>query len=1206
MKSNSYLQNFLREVARILVVLSIAAGLFGWLMPAIGGHQAAVLAATASPFVQAKDNQVTSGPTNTITLPAPTTAGNLLAVYVMWDRASSVSISDSNGNVYASALAPILWNSGKYSAQIFYAKNIKGGVDTITARFSTNISSFGIVYVNEYAGLDPVAPVDVTAAAIGSTSSVNSGSVVTSSAQDLLFAGVASMDIVTRPGTGYTARSTAEGNMTEDRVVSTAGTYNATATNSRGGWAIQMVALRFASGSGVADTVPPSVPAGLSAVAASTSQINLSWAPSTDSVSTQAQIKYLVYRNGSLIGTTASGITSWQDTGLAPSTTYSYFVKAQDVAGNTSAQSLTVSATTNAAAPSISSFNATPTSVAPGQNSTLSWSVSNATSISINNGIGVVSASGSTTVSPAATTTYTLTASNSGGTSTAQTSVTVSSDTTAPSVPTISATAVSGSQINLSWTAATDNIGVAGYRLYRGSTLLIDTTARTYSDTGLTQGTTYSYTVLAYDAAGNKSAQSVAATATTTTTDTQNPTVNITSPSSNQTVSGTVTVSASASDNVGVTGVQFMLDGSSVGQEILSSPYSMSWDTSAVQSGTHVLTAMAYDAAGNTATSPAVSVTVNNNTGGNTYTTNFPLTENPISENGKWINGKTTGLDWANVTTTPGKAIGTESGSNGYDDSTAILAGTWGPDQTAQATVFAAQGFHGEVELRLRSSISAHQNSGYEINFSGGYCQVVRWEGALGDFTMLANNTGASVQNGDVVKASIVGSEISVYINGNKVNDVIDSTYKSGAPGIGFFNAGSSNSPNSDYGFTNFTASDNGSGGTTQTAGDTTPPSSPTNLSGSAFSSSQINLSWTASTDNVGVAGYQVFRNNAQITTTGTTSFSDTGLNPNTQYAYTVAAYDAAGNVSSQSTQLLVTTLAPDTTPPSVPTNLQSSKVASTSLTVSWTASTDDVAVASYRILRNGSQVGTSTNTSYNDSGLTPGTTYAYTVVAVDSSNNASAESQQLLVTTTTNPTSIPTFVQTKQNQISSGTSVSTSFNSATGAGNTIVAYVIWNNTASVTLKDSRGDSFVSVSAPVRWAGQYNAQVFYATNIAGGTDTITATFGTSVSSFGVLYVHEYSGINPTNPVDVTVSASGSSSTLNSGTATTTSVNDLIFGAGVSDNTVTVVGSGFTLRNSSYGNITEDRAGSAVGTYSATATHNGSAWGMQLVAFRAAN
>jgi hypothetical protein len=130
--------------------------------------------------------------------------------------------------------------------------------------------------------------------------------------------------------------------------------------------------------------------------------------------------------------------------------------------------------------------------------------------------------------------------------------------------------------------------------------------------------------------------------------------------------------------------------------------------------------------------------------------------------------------------------------------------------------------------------------------------------------------------------------------------------------------------------------------------------------------------------------------------------------------------------------------------------------------------------------------------------------------------------------------------------------------------------------------------------------------VFYATNIAGGTDTITATFGTSVSSFGVLYVHEYSGINPTNPVDVTVSASGSSSTLNSGTATTTSVNDLIFGAGVSDNTVTVVGSGFTLRNSSYGNITEDRAGSAVGTYSATATHNGSAWGMQLVAFRAAN
>ncbi len=73
-----------------------------------------------------------------------------------------------------------------------------------------------------------------------------------------------------------------------------------------------------------------------------------------------------------------------------------------------------------------------------------------------------------------------------------------------------------------------------------------------------------------------------------------------------------------------------------------------------------------------------------------TYTTHFPLTENPISEGGKWINGGVVGLDWTNVQTTPGFAFGTmpgTAGSPGFADSWALLSGTWGPDQTAQATI---------------------------------------------------------------------------------------------------------------------------------------------------------------------------------------------------------------------------------------------------------------------------------------------------------------------------------------------------------------------------------------------------------------------------------------------------------------------------------------------------------------------------------------
>lgn len=211
-----------------------------------------------------------------------------------------------------------------------------------------------------------------------------------------------------------------------------------------------------------------------------------------------------------------------------------------------------------------------------------------------------------------------------------------------------------------------------------------------------------------------------------------------------------------------------------------------------------------------------------------TYTTNFPLTENPIWEGGNWISGQSVGLDWKNVRTSGGLACGTQTGSGGYDDSTAILAGSWGADQWAQATVHTVNqsgNKYEEVELRLRTSISAHSITGYEINCrclktSGSYCQIVRWNGPLGSFTYVAecNPPSCGVANGDVMKATIVGSTITLYINGSQVLQGKDSTYTSGSPGIGFFN--DSSSGNSDFGFSSFTASD----------GDLSIPSPPKNL----------------------------------------------------------------------------------------------------------------------------------------------------------------------------------------------------------------------------------------------------------------------------------------------------------------------------------------------------------------------------------------
>ena len=101
---------------------------------------------------------------------------------------------------------------------------------------------------------------------------------------------------------------------------------------------------------------------------------------------------------------------------------------------------------------------------------------------------------------------------------------------------------------------------------------------------------------------------------------------------------------------------------------------------------------------------------------------------------------------------------------------------------------------------------------------------------------------------------------------------------------------------------------------------DTAPPTVPTGLTAAAVSSSRIDLSWAASTDDRGVAGYRVYRDGAAIATTTNTAYSDSGLAPSTAYAYRLAAYDAAGNQSGQSTPASVTTL--PATPPPTPTGL--------------------------------------------------------------------------------------------------------------------------------------------------------------------------------------------------------------------------------------------------------------------------------------------
>ncbi len=194
----------------------------------------------------------------------------------------------------------------------------------------------------------------------------------------------------------------------------------------------------------------------------------------------------------------------------------------------------------------------------------------------------------------------------------------------------------------------------------------------------------------------------------------------------------------------------------------------------------------------------------------------------------------------------------------------------------------------------------------------------------------------------------------------------------------------------------------------TLVAGDTTPPSVPTSLTATAVSASQINLAWIASTDNVGVTGYKIFRNGSQVNTATGTSYQDAGLTPLTTYNYTVSAYDLANNNSAQSSPASATTQSgEDTTPPSVPTNLVAVTRSSGEIDLAWNASTDNVAVTGYKIYRSGQQgmeqIATSAVPAFHNTGLELSTTYTYMVCAYDAAGNDSAYSNTAQATTSVN-----------------------------------------------------------------------------------------------------------------------------------------------------------------------------------------------------------
>lgn len=450
-------------------------------------------------------------------------------------------------------------------------------------------------------------------------------------------------------------------------------------------------------------------------------------------------------------------------------------------------------------------------------------------------------------------------------------------DHVAPSSPAnVHTTALSSTSVDLAWDAATDNVGVTGYAVYRDGTAVGTTDGPSFTDDGLVAGATYSYTVTALDAAGNESAPSTALVVTAPDPAAPSAPTNL----------RTTAVSASAvtlawdaaTDDVGVTGYTLYRDGALVG----TTDQTTLTDPGVLNGRSYSYSVTASDGDGNESAPSTVLVVA-------TPDTAAPTT--PGSLHSTAVTPTSVTLTWSAATDNVGV-----TGYRVYRDGVAV--------GTPSGTSFTSTG--------LASGTSY-------------------------TFTVTA----------------------------------LDAASNESAP----------------------------SAGAVVRTGDTTAPTAPTNLHTTALAATSVSLSWTAATDNVGVTAYNVFRGSTKVGTTATTTFTDGGVKASTTYTYTVTAVDAAGNTSAASSGLRVTTPPPpDTKPPSAPKALKAT-VSAGKVVLQWTAATDNVGVVGYQVFRGTTLMGSPTALTFTDTTVRKGTSYTFSVVAVDAAGNVSVASNKVTVT---------------------------------------------------------------------------------------------------------------------------------------------------------------------------------------------------------------
>ncbi len=573
-------------------------------------------------------------------------------------------------------------------------------------------------------------------------------------------------------------------------------------------------------------------------------------------------------------------------------------------------------------------------------------------------------------------------------------------DTTPPSAPgSLGTTLVSQTVIGIGWAASSDNVGVAGYDVYLGGARMATTQAVSASVGGLTCGTTYTLGVDAYDAAGNQSAITTLSVTTASCAAPAAAPGDATPPSAPGSL-GTTLVSqavigigwAASSDNVGVAGYDVYLGGARVAttQAVSASVGGLTCGT------TYTLGVDAYDAAGNH--SPVTTLSVATAACASSGDTTPPSAPGALRTT--LVSQTVIGIGWA--------ASSDNVGVAGYDvyqggarmaTTQAVSASvgglTCGTTYTLGVDAYDAAGNHSPVTT-LSVATAACASSGDTTPPSA--------PTSLRASTVAQTSIGIG-WNASSDNVGVTGYD--VYQGGTRVT-----TTQAVSASVGGLTCGTTYT----LGVDAYDAAGNHSAITTlsvataacASSGDTTPPSAPGALRTTLVSQTVIGIGWAASSDNVGVAGYDVYQGGARMATTQAVSASVGGLTCGTTYTLGVDAYDAAGNHSAIMTLSVATAACAssgDTTPPSAPTSLRASTVAQTSIGIGWNASSDNVGVTGYDVYQGGTRVTTTQAVSASVGGLTCGTTYTLGVDAYDAAGNHSAITT---LSVTTSPCSSP------------------------------------------------------------------------------------------------------------------------------------------------------------------------------------------------------